>query len=194
MDIDKKLKQLREYADKNFVPVLKKDAADVLEKWLTIANPKRILEVGTSIGTSGIVALSKTKATLTTIEIDEDIFLEARQNFIVTGLKDRCEMINGDCFEVLMLMEKSFDFIILDGPKAHNMELLALVFPMLEKGGYIFVDNIYFHDKVRATTVAHKHRTIVTNMRKFLQYIQEHKEMKTTLYETADGIAIIEKV
>lgn len=194
MDIDKKLKELRDYANERFIPVLQKSTADILEQWLKKSNPKRILEVGTSIGTSGILMLSRTNAILTTIEIDEDTFLQAWQNFVQTGLKQRCEMINGDCFEVLMLMQKNFDFILLDGPKAHNMELVELVFPMLEKGGTIFIDNIYFHDKVYAEKVEHKHRTIVTNMRKFLQYIQENNEMKVSLYDIGDGIAVIEKL
>lgn len=192
--VKQKLIKLREYAKENHIPVLKEEAADILKEWLTKSKPQKILEIGASIGTSGILALSQTNAKLTTIEKDEDTFLEAKKNFEELNFSDRTELILGDCFEVLMLMTGEFNFVILDGPKGHNKELVKLIFPLLKNDGIIFVDNINFHNKVhKQGHIPHKHRTIVRNMRDFISYINSNKHIKTTIYNEGDGIAVIQK-
>lgn len=192
--VDKKLQELRTYAEKNYIPVLKVESAELLKKLLIEKQPQRILEVGTSIGTSGILALSVTQANLVTIEKDEETLLQAKSNFSELNLIDRAQLILGDCFETLMFMSGEFDFIVLDGPKGHNKELTEIVFPLLKESGIIFVDNINFHDKIKVTGhIPHKHRTIVRNMRDFIDYINNNDKMKVTHYDIGDGIAIIEK-
>ena len=161
------LKRLRQYAQERHIPVMREKTADLLKNACLKSIPKNI-EVGTSVGFSGILSLSVTDARLVSIEINEDIFLQAVRNFKEAGLYDRARLILGDCYQTLMMIDASFDFIILDGPKGHMKELTELVFPMLNYGGVIFADNIYFHDKVKAQGfIPHKHRTIVANMRKF---------------------------
>lgn len=193
--INNKLTELRAYAKQNYIPVLREEGAEVLKEWLIKSKPKRILEIGTSIGTSGILALSVTEAKLVTIDKDFNVLLQAKKNFEELNLLSRAEFIFDDCFSVLTLMTGEFDFVILDGPKGHNKELTELVFPLLKKGGIIFVDNIYFHDKVNIKgNIPHKHRTIVRNMRDFIDYINTNKNMNTTLYDNGDGIAVIEKL
>src|SRR5690554_4284797 len=110
MDVDKKLKELRAYAQKNHIPVLKEDTAKVLEELIKEAKPKKVLEIGTSIGTSGIVVLVNSQAYLTTIEKNEQAYLQAANNFKDLGFSKRVELILGDCFNELMLMSKEFDF------------------------------------------------------------------------------------
>ncbi|HHT83188.1 MAG: O-methyltransferase [Christensenellales bacterium] len=189
------LKRLRQYAQERHIPVMREKTADLLKKCLLKVNPKKILEVGTSVGFSGILSLSVTDARLVSIEINEDIFLQAARNFKEAGLYDRARLILGDCYQTLMMIDASFDFIILDGPKGHMKELTELVFPMLNYGGVIFADNIYFHDKVKAQGfIPHKHRTIVANMRKFLDYIASNDSMKVEIYNIDDGVAVIEKI
>ena len=195
MDVHEKLKELRAYAQKHHIPVLKEESAKVLEELVKKIKPKKVLEIGTSIGVSGIVVLSHSQAYLTTIEKDEKAFVQAAKNFKDLVFSKRVEMILGDCFSELMLMSKEFDLIILDGPKGHNLELTQLVLPMLKEGGHIFVDNIFYHDKVlQKGHVEHKHRTIVTNLRKFIEFIQRHTKLETRILRTGDGIAIIKKL
>lgn len=196
MDVLDKLAQLRKFAVEKYIPVLKECTANILKEWLEKTKPKFILEIGTSIGTSGIFSLSVAKnAYLVSIEKNQQVFLMARENFRELGLLDRVNLVLGDCFEVLMLLDDKFDFVILDGPKGHNMELLDLVFPLLNNGGIIFVDNINYHNKIKASgVVPHKHRTIVKSMREFIGYIKNSKDMNVCFYDDGDGIAVIQKL
>ncbi len=195
-DITKELIKLRKFATANNIPVLREESAVILKEWLINTNPRRILEIGTSIGTSGILALAVAKnAYLVTIEKNEQVLEQARENFRRLNLLDRANLILGDCFETLMLMNDNFDFVIFDGPKGHNMELLDLVFPLLSKNGIIFVDNINYHSKVKFEGhIPHKHRTIVRNIRKFIHHIKNNKSISTIFYDDGDGIAIIKKL
>ncbi|MDD4316293.1 MAG: class I SAM-dependent methyltransferase [Clostridia bacterium] len=196
MDVNCLLAELRAYAAERHIPVLSSDAAETLELWLRKKQPLTVLEIGTSIGTSGILCLAATAARLTTIEKDEDVFLKARENFARAGFcGGRAELINADCFETLALMSKKFDFVILDGPKGHTAELFELVYPMLNPGGTVFVDNINYHGKIKADgEVPHKHRTIVRNTRHFLESIAADSRVLLTIIENGDGIAVLEKV
>lgn len=195
MDINNKLRSLRKIANENFIPTMKLPTIELLIKYLKEYNPKKVLEIGTSIGISGIEILKNSSAFLTTIEKDENIFLKARENFFECDFSDRTEQILGDCNEILMMMSKKFDFVILDGPKGHNEELTKLILPFLNKNGIIFVDNTNFHDKIKFEgKVPHKHRTIVANMRKFFQFLDDNKNLETTYFDDGDGIAIIKKL
>ncbi len=62
---------------------------------------------------------------------------------------------------------------------------------LLNKDGYLVADNILFHGKVRAEGfVPHKHRTIVVNLRKFIEALQNDENLITEIYEIGDGISI----
>lgn len=74
----------------------------------------RALEIGTSTGHSAIWiawALSKTGGKLITIEIDEDRYNEALENFEEAGLSDYIDARLADAHELVPELEGPFDFV-----------------------------------------------------------------------------------
>lgn len=187
---------LRKKAWEDYIPVMREETAKLLTKCVKDNKPTRILEIGTCIGTSGIIALNNSKARLTTIEIDEEVQNTAKNNFAKCGLTGRAEFLLGDCNEVVFMMDgNNYDMVILDGPKSHYLELFKTLLPMVNKNGIIFVDNIHidrFVDKDGETK--RKHRTIVKGMKDFLDYLSSGIAVNITRYDIEDGVLIIKKL
>ena len=75
------LKEIEKYAKENKVPIMQKDGIKFLTNYVQEQGVKSILEVGTAIGYSAIcMALVDPKIKITTIERDEERYLEAIKN------------------------------------------------------------------------------------------------------------------
>ncbi len=193
--IDSFVDELRKDAWQKFIPVMRESTAKLLAKYIEVSQPKNILEIGTSIGTSGIICLNNCQGNLTTIEIDEDTQEKAKENFGKCNLLSRAELMLGDCNEIIFMMNgNNYDFVVLDGPKSHYLELYKMLITMLSSKGIIFVDNVdYHHMTNKQGEPKHKHRTIVRAMREFLSYIENDNLVTLTKYDIEDGIVVIQK-
>ena len=81
-NISASLQKQREEALARGIPVADDDTLQFLLVTLLIKRPLRILEIGTAVGLSGIAMLQTCpQARLTTIELEEERYLEAKQNF-----------------------------------------------------------------------------------------------------------------
>ena len=188
--------QILDYAVQNNVPIIRDESLGVLLDTVKKYNPQNILEIGTAIGYSGIHMLKVSSAKLTTVELDKTRFEVAKSNFTRFALADRVEMFNVDALKYLqdaVDSGKKFDFVFLDGPKGQYVKYLPYLDKLLVGGGIIFADNVYFRGMVQGDEVPpHKYRTIVVNLRKYLQKVSE-KPFKTQIIAIEDGIAITQK-
>ena len=188
--------QILDYAVQNNVPIIRDESLGVLLDTVKKYNPQNILEIGTAIGYSGIHMLKVSSAKLTTVELDKTRFEVAKSNFTRFALADRVEMFNMDALKYLQDAVdggKKFDFVFLDGPKGQYVKYLPYLDKLLVGGGIIFADNVYFRGMVQGDEVPpHKYRTIVVNLRKYLQKVSE-KPFKTQIIDIEDGIAITQK-
>ena len=189
------LENIKQIANENHIPIIKNDGCDFLVEFCKKNNFQNILEIGTAVGYSGSKMLvSMPCARLTTIEINEDMFKKAKQTFSDLKLSNRVTQILGDAKQVITQLDTKFDFIFLDGPKGQYLAYYEHLLNLLSRGGYIFCDNVYFHGLVLGEQfVKHKLRTIVVNMRKFLEFIQNDNRVNVQIFDLADGIAIIQK-
>lgn len=190
------MQHILDFAQKNHVPIIRDESLGVLIENVKKIKPKRILEIGTAIGYSGIHMLKISEATLTTIEIDSSRYEIARSNFERFGLSERVKMHNIDALEYLKQAVKAnetFDFVFLDGPKGQYIKYLQYIEKLLNDGGVIFADNVYFRGMVKGDKLPpHKYRTIVVNMRKYLQAVN-NAPFNTEIIDIEDGIAITRK-
>ncbi len=189
------LEKLKAYALKNGVPIVREESGKLLYKECEKRQPKRILEIGTAIGYSGILMLSAAKeAHLTTIEKDDNMINLARQNFDAAGLTNRVTLYHEDAIvtlEQLSITGEKFDFIFLDGAKGQYIKYLPYLKQMLNKGGLLFADDIYFHGLVKQEgIIPHKNRSLVNNLRKFISALESDKDLETEFLDLEDGISI----
>ena len=189
------LEKIKNEARENHIPIIKDDGCDFLIAFLKQQKPKKILEIGTAVGYSGsMMLLNCLDSSLTTIEINEQSFNIAKNTFKELGLTNRVNQILGDAKNVIKQLNEKFDLIFLDGPKGQYIFYYEDLKKLLNNGGCIIADNIYFHGLVNGPEfVKHKLRTIVVNLRKFIKIIQSDNEVKTKILDKGDGIAIIKK-
>ena len=187
------LSQLEKFARERYIPVMLDDTKELLFDTVRKAQPRRILEIGTAIGYSGIVMLSASEhATLNTIELSEQSAALARKNFDEFGVGSRVNIFVGDAREIVRLLTGSYDFIFLDGPKGQYETFLPYLTDLLEVGGTLVCDNVLYKGLVEhiPDDKRHKHITVARNMHAFLEDITTSERYETVLHRIGDGVTV----
>lgn len=176
-----------------YVPIMKDESMALLSKFCAENKPKRILEIGTYIGFSASVMLSACDGSLVTLEKNAENAKLAQKNLSLFG--DRAKVILTDAYDYIVRQDiEKFDLIFLDGPKGQYINYLPYLKNLLNDGGLLIADNVYFHGLVRQEgTVKHKLRTIVVNLRKFLKAITTDLDFETTIFDVGDGVSVSKK-
>ena len=192
--LDQEIKEILSYARANYIPVLLEDTAKLLFNLAYKLQPKNMLEIGTAIGYSGTLLLSASKTNLTTIENFDSNFDLAKKHFESAGLSNNVNMLFGDAYDVLCDLNtqgKKYDFIFLDGPKGQYIKYLPILKQMLTDGGVLVSDNVHFKGMVFwEGVIPHRKRTIVVNLRKFLQTIKDDPDFEWKELKIGDGVMI----
>jgi predicted O-methyltransferase YrrM len=106
---------------------------------------KRVVEVGTSSGYSGIwfaLALRTTGGHLWTHEIDPERAKMARNNFKKAGVEDLITIIEGDAHETVRQHSEPIDVLFLDADKPGYVDYLEKLLPLVRPGGLILAHNV----------------------------------------------------
>ena len=196
MDFDElqnRLKDVKEYAVRGYVPIIRDDSARFLYDYIAKNNCKDILEIGTAIGYSGSIILSANDCFLTTVEIDSVRYEMAKNTFNTLGYLDRVSMYlmdARDLIEGLAASGKTFDLIFLDGPKGQYINYLPCLTELLKDGGVILADNILMQGMVESDEQpSHKHRSMVMHLRKYMDVVTKDP-YETEIVRIEDGLAI----
>lgn len=195
IDINEKIANLKIEAKQNFLPIVRDETIKSIVKIQKENSCKDILEIGTAIGYSGLIMLANNlQAKLTSIEKNEERFKEAKENFAEVEFTDRVNLICGDAYQELLQLKikgQKYDFIFLDGPKGQYYKYLPILKSLLHKNGILFADNILLGGLLKnEKTVTHKNRTMVNNMKKFLNEIENDLDFQIEIQEIEDGYLI----
>ncbi|MHA2025060.1 MAG: O-methyltransferase [Candidatus Thorarchaeota archaeon] len=132
----------------SFEPPIEDEMARLFKLLLNLARPKKILEIGMSLGfstTSLALAAKRFGGTVTSIEINESIVEPARKAFGRMGVSDNIEIIVGDAIEVLAEIEsETYDVVFQDSTKRGYPVMLEDCIRVLKKGGLFLVDDTLF--------------------------------------------------
>lgn len=191
-NISARLRALREDALSRDIPVADDETLHFLLVTLAAVKPLKILEIGTAVGLSAsAMALACPAATVTTIELDEERYLEAKRNFTALDLEDRITAYLGDAGEVLAMMDGQFDFVFLDGPKAQYEKYLFDLKRLMKRGATLFADDVLLYGWVSGETeTPQKRRSIVEKIRSYLTCVTEDKQFLTSVLDVGDGVAL----
>ena len=192
LHIDEKLSALRKTALERGIPVADDETLQFLLLTLLTKTPERILEIGTAVGLSGIAMLSVLPhAKLTTMELEEERYIEAKKNFKDFGLENRVNAYLGDAGEILSLMDGQFDFVFLDGPKAQYEKYLFDLKRLMKKGAVLFADDVLLYGWVSGEEpTPQKRRSIVDKIRSYLDTITNDEDFITSVLNVGDGVAL----
>ena len=117
---------------------------------------KRVIEIGTSTGYSGLwfcLALQRTGGRLTTFEIDHQRASMARQHFKEAGVETQVTVVEGDAHKELTRLQSAIDVAFIDADKDGYVDYLNKLLPLVRPGGLILAHNVdMVPDYVRAVT------------------------------------------
>lgn len=191
---DELILEMEKYAREYNVPIVTKEVAEYLKFIVKSNGIKNILEVGTAIGYSGILMakeIEENGGKLYTIEIDEERYNLAQENFKKSGLNNIVS-IKGDAVEEIKKIDEKFDFVFIDASKGHYMEFFEDSYKLLNKDGIIFIDNIMFRGYLYKE-YPKRFKTIVRRLNEFIEYLYSRDGGEFVLLPFGDGIGLFRK-
>ena len=192
LNIDKRLAVRRAEALARGIPVADEETLGFLLLTLEMCKPARILEIGTAVGLSGVAMLQTLpNAKLTTIELEEERYEEAKKNFADFGVEARVNAYLGDAAEILAMMDGQFDFVFLDGPKAQYEKYLFDLKRLMKKGAVLFSDDVLLYGWVSGVEpTPQKRHSIVDKIRSYLKTLTADEDFRTSVLDVGDGVAL----
>jgi len=187
---DELILEMEAYAQEYNVPIVTKEVAEYLRFLVSSYKIKNILEIGTAIGYSGILMAKEIKENngkLYTIEIDEERYNLAQENFKKSGLSNIIS-IKGDALEEVKKINDTFDFIFIDASKGHYMEFFEDSYKLLNESGIIFIDNIMFRGYLYKE-YPKRFKTIVKRLDSFIDYLYKRDD-RFVLLPFGDGVGL----
>ena len=157
-DIDYETEHLDEIPSEKRLNCISKNIGMFYNILLKSINAKNILEIGMSVGYSGLwfadALMSNKQLNGQIITIDREKFKidSARQNFEEAGVDSLIKIREGEAKNILREIndefnENYFDFIFIDADKESYIEYFDLCLPLVRKGGIIGADNILFPER-----------------------------------------------
>ena len=188
-------KELVDYAETNRVPIVSQDVARFIELLLKIIKPKNILEIGSAIGYSSLIMSKASDANILTIEKDEETFKVLKENLKKYDTDNKIKAINDDAINTLKSMDKEvkFDFCFIDANKSQYEEYLNLVYDLTRDNALILIDNILFRGYVAKDEDNKRYRTIIKNLKKFIEDVKSDKRFTESLLTVHDGLLLLRK-
>ena len=192
LNIDERIAARRADALRRGIPVADDETLNFLLLTLRMAKPTRILEIGTAVGLSAVSMLYECpSARLTTIELEEERYIEAKQNFADFGVSERINAHLGDAGEILAMMDGEFDFVFLDGPKAQYEKYLFDLKRLMKQGAILFADDVLLYGWVSGEEpTPQKRHSIVDKIRFYLEVVTADKDFITSVLNVGDGVAL----
>ena len=192
LNIDERIAARRADALRRGIPVADDETLNFLLLTLRMTKPTRILEIGTAVGLSAVSMLYECpSARLTTIELEEERYVEAKQNFADFGVSERINAHLGDAGEILAMMDGEFDFVFLDGPKAQYEKYLFDLKRLMKTGATLFADDVLLYGWVSGEEpTPQKRHSIVDKIRSYLAVVTNDPELITSVLDVGDGVAL----
>jgi predicted O-methyltransferase YrrM len=122
------------------------------------AGAKKVIEIGTSYGFSGLwwgAALRQTGGVLHTIDVSRKKYDSSRQTFDRAGLTGTIVNYLGDALEALATIEGPVDIAFIDADKPRCRAYFDALWPKVRIGGSVLTDNATTHRQELAEYVAY---------------------------------------
>jgi predicted O-methyltransferase YrrM len=174
---------------KDFIPVVDDDVARFLKLIITISKPRDILEIGTSIGysaTSMAQIAKKYNGHITTIEFDEIVARQAKENFIKSGVADVIDIKIGDAKEVIPSLNKKYDLIFQDVDKRLYPVLFDDCIKLLKVGGILVAEDTLFP----VIDLDPKWHYLIPSIEEFNNLVIDDNRIESTVLPIGDGVTI----
>jgi len=178
---------------KNYIPTVDDCTANLLRLLIKLLKPKKILEIGTSVGystTSMALEIEEYGGHITTIEFDEKVADQAESNFKAAGVDKSITLLRGDALAIIEKLEGEYDMIFQDVDKKLYSQLLPNCANLLKKGGILLSDDALFP----VMDLDPKWTDQIEPIKKYNEEIMKFKGLDSVLLPIEDGIMFSIKV
>jgi caffeoyl-CoA O-methyltransferase len=186
---DRLLEIMEEYAETNNVPIIGPLVGRLLYNLARTSQSKKVLEIGTAIGYSGIWlarAIAPVKGSLTTIDMNPERVKIARKNLAEAGLERSVKVIEANALEILPTLKDEYDLIFLDSDKDVYPDAFKMSITLLRKGGLFVADNALWGGDVAKGGKSKDTQAMI----KFNKLVTESHGMSTVILPLRDGVLV----
>ena len=163
------------------------DEGKVLAVLLRAVGARRVLEIGTLGGYSGIwiARALPPDGVLITIESEPKHAGAARLAFAEAGVADQIEIIEGTALERLPELDPGFDAVFVDADKEPLEQYFHAAMGLLRVGGLLLCDNAVLNERVVDPA---DNAPDVTGVRAFNQLAASDERLVATIIPVRDGL------
>ena len=163
---------------------------------IKISNIKKILEIGTFTGLSGLtMSLSlPSDGELITLDKNEERNKIATSFFKKAKQENKIKTIIGSALESISNLKKKeqkFDLVFIDADKENYKNYYNQSLDLIKKNGLIIVDNVLWHGEVADMK---KHDKLTTVIREFNTYVNRDKRTENLIIPVGDGLTVCRKL
>ena len=188
---DAVLARMEEEADREGIPIVEEHEGRLLYLLVRIARAKRVLELGTATGYSGIWLLRATDGgTLTTYEMDHARAERARKNFAEAGFGERALVLEENAVQGLPKLEARFDVCFIDLLNSFRSEevtrqAVELCLERLDPGALLMADNA-----LRQGEVLKPDNQQAKNVVFYNDFVATHPRLESVVIPIRDGLSV----
>ncbi len=193
LDDDEKLEAFRKECEERSLPIIHKEVGQFIKLMIKQANVKNIIEIGTNVGYSSIFFshVMDFEGKVVTIERSEKFYEEALNNINSFNLAKNIEVHFGDATEILDKIDCSFDMAFIDAAKSYYKVFFDKCYEKMKSGGIIISDNVLYQGMIASDElVVRRKKTLVRNLRNYLEYISHDDRFITSVLPLGDGLAV----
>ena len=188
---DPVLARMEEEAHREDIPIVDPHEGALLYLLVKAARAKRVLELGTATGYSGIWLLRGTgDGTLTTFEVDHNRAERARANFAEAGFGKRAVVVEENAVSGLEKINARFDACFIDLLNAFRSEEITrraaeLCLERLDPGGLLMADNA-----LRQGEVLNPKNQQAKNVAFYNDWVAKHPRLESVVIPIRDGLSV----
>src|SRR5699024_12038952 len=130
---------------------------------------------------------------VTTIDRYDQLIQAAKITHQKLGLEDKITLLEGQAADILPTLTDPYDFIFMDSAKSKYLEFLPDCMRLLKQDGILMVDDIFQGGTILdpVEEIPRKKRGIHRKLNQFLEVINDHHDLTTTLIRLGHGITLI---
>jgi caffeoyl-CoA O-methyltransferase len=188
---DSVLARMEAEAHAENIPIVDAHEGALLYLLVKIAGAKRVLELGTATGYSGIWLLRGTEGgALTTYEVDHKRAERARANFAEAGLGNLALVLEEDAAGALQKLESRFDACFIDllnvfPSEDVTLRVAALCLERLDEGALLMADNA-----LRQGEVVKPKTQQAKNVAAYNRWVSKHPRLESVVIPIRDGLSV----
>lgn len=165
-----------------------------LKMVVQMIRPKRVLEIGAFAGYSALCFAEGMDmgGEVHSVEIDDELEDRIRGNLALSEHGNKVVLYIADALEVVPCFPNEyFGLAFIDGDKTYYREYYEAVFPKIEKGGFILVDNTLWYGKVIEDVKNNDKAT--QSILDFNRRVAEDDRVEKVILPLRDGLTLIRK-